>query len=218
MLHHHFYSASVSMFCLPQPVIKWFRNGQQLMGGEPGVSILEDGTLLILASLSPLDNGEYTCMATNDAGSTQKKYQLRILYLSLPLVPPSIKGGNLTSEVTALLSNAITLKCEARGVPLPTITWHKDGEVILSSRHTQYVERGQLLRIPRVQASDAGRYTCKVTSLAGAAEKAYELDVYGERVLNISALSLSLSLSLSASLSSPISILRTRFTRSSPAI
>ncbi|XP_035384811.1 hemicentin-1 isoform X2 [Electrophorus electricus] len=344
---------------LPQPVIKWFRNGQQLMGGEPGVSILEDGTLLILASLSPLDNGEYTCMATNDAGSTQKKYQLRVnvppevrdggllsnvsvvmnqhtnlvcdvtgtpppviawykdgvlvvassnvqilqrgktlrllkaattdsghysckainvaggaekrfhldvlvpptvigsggsrdisvnlsheiileckvkgtpfpaiqwykdrklVFLGDPnievsdqgqvlkiksarlgdqaryqcsvtnsagkqsrdfnlsvYVPPSIKGGNLTSEVTALLSNAITLKCEARGVPLPTITWHKDGEVILSSRHTQYVERGQLLRIPRVQASDAGRYTCKVTSLAGAAEKAYELDVY----------------------------------------
>lgn len=63
---------------LPQPVIKWFRNGQELTGNEPGVSILEDGTLLILASVSPLDNGEYTCTAANDAGSTEKKYQLKV--------------------------------------------------------------------------------------------------------------------------------------------
>lgn len=63
---------------LPQPVIKWFRNGQELTGNEPGVSILEDGTLLILASVSPLDNGEYTCTASNDAGSTEKKYQLKV--------------------------------------------------------------------------------------------------------------------------------------------
>lgn len=62
----------------PEPVIKWFRNGHELAGNEPGVSILEDGTLLILASVSPLDNGEYTCMAINDAGTTEKKYQLKV--------------------------------------------------------------------------------------------------------------------------------------------
>lgn len=59
-------------------MIKWLRNGEELTGAEPGVSILEDGTLLILASVSPLDNGEYVCMAVNDAGSTEKKYQLKV--------------------------------------------------------------------------------------------------------------------------------------------
>lgn len=71
----------VKLFCssgLPKPVIRWLRNGQELTGNEPGVSILEDGTLLILASLSPLDNGEYTCAAVNEAGSTEKKYQLKV--------------------------------------------------------------------------------------------------------------------------------------------
>ncbi|KAI5614770.1 hemicentin-1 isoform X1 [Silurus asotus] len=344
---------------LPQPVIKWFRNGEELTGNEPGVSILEDGTLLILASVSPLDNGEYTCTAANDAGSTEKKYQLKVnvppdvrdsslpsnvsvvmnqptslvcdvtgtpppvitwfkdgvpvvassnvqilqrgktlrllqaaaadagsysckainvagstekdfhldilvppsiigsggsrdlyavlnqeislvckvkgvpfptiqwykdrklLFLGDPnfevldhgqvlkikssrlgdqaryhcsvtnsagkqsrdfnlsvYVPPSIKGGNVTSEVTALLHNPVTLECEARGVPLPAITWYKNGEAILSSRQAQYVDRGHFLKISRVQVSDAGQYTCRVTSVAGTAEKAYELDVY----------------------------------------
>uniref|UniRef100_A0A3B4Z1V9 Hemicentin-1 n=1 Tax=Stegastes partitus TaxID=144197 RepID=A0A3B4Z1V9_9TELE len=344
---------------LPKPVIRWLRNGQELTGNEPGVSILEDGTLLILASVSPLDNGEYVCAAVNDAGSTERKYQLKVnvppnfrdsetpgnvsvvqsqptslvcditgsptpvitwykdgtpvvassgvqildmgktlrllkaeiadgggysckainiagsteknFFLDvlvpptivgsgspqdvsailkqditleckvegIPLptiqwykdrklvflgdpnlevtnrgqvlriksarlgdqaryqcsvmntagkqskdfnlsvhVPPSIKGGNLTTEVTALLDTMVTLECEARGVPLPTITWYRKGEAILSNRQAQYVERGHYLKIPRAQAADAGQYTCKVTSVAGSAEKSYELDVY----------------------------------------
>ncbi|XP_028259472.1 hemicentin-1 [Parambassis ranga] len=344
---------------LPKPVIRWLRNGQELTGNEPGVSILEDGTLLILASVSPLDNGEYVCAAVNDAGSTERKYQLKVnvppdfreserpgnlsVVLSQPInllcdvtgsptpvvtwykdgipvvasnsiqildmgktlrllkaettdagsysckainvagstekdffldvlvppsiegsgspqdvsailkqditleckvqgmpfptiqwykdrklvflgdpnlevtnrgqvlriksarlgdqaryqcsvvntagkqlkdfnlsvyVPPSIKGGNLSTEVTALLDTMVTLECEARGVPLPTITWYRKGEAILSNRQAQYVERGHYLKIPRAQASDVGQYTCKVTSVAGSAEKSYELDVY----------------------------------------
>ncbi len=93
---------------------------------------------------------------------------------------PSIKGGNMTSEVTVLLGNLMTLECEVRGVPLPAITWYKNGVVILSSRRAQYVDRGQFLKISRAQVSDAGQYTCKVTSVAGTAEKVYVLDVYGE--------------------------------------
>lgn len=96
-------------------------------------------------------------------------------------MPPSIKGGNVTSEVTALLHNPVTLECEVRGVPLPAITWYKNGESILSSRQVQYVDRGHFLKLSRVQVSDAGRYICRVTSVAGTAEKVYMLDVYGER-------------------------------------
>uniref|UniRef100_A0A3Q2YR82 Hemicentin 1 n=1 Tax=Hippocampus comes TaxID=109280 RepID=A0A3Q2YR82_HIPCM len=339
---------------LPKPVIRWLRNGQELTGNEPGVSILEDGTMLILASLSPLDEGEYVCAAANDAGSTERKYQLkvnpptlrdsdtsgnfsvvqnqptnlacditgspmpvitwykdgiveasnniqivdkgktlkllkaatadagsytckalniagstqkdffvdvlpptvagsdspqdmsgilkqeirleckvkgvpfptiqwykdRLVFLgdpnlevmdhgqvlriksarlgdqaryqcsvmntagkqskdfNLKVYPPSIRGGNQTTEVTVLLDTLVTLECEARGVPLPIITWFRKGEAILSSRQSQYVEQGRFLKIPRVQASDVGQYTCKVTSVSGTAEKIFELDIY----------------------------------------
>lgn len=88
----------------------------------------------------------------------------------------------MTTEVTALLDTVVTLECEGRGVPLPTITWYRNGEAILSSRQAQYVERGHYLKIPRVQASDAGQYTCKVTSVAGSAERSYKLDVYGKNL------------------------------------
>ena len=93
-------------------------------------------------------------------------------------MPPSIKGGNITTEATALLDTTVTLECEARGVPLPSITWYRNGEAILSNRQVQYVERGHYLKFPRAQASDAGLFTCKVTSVAGNAEKSFVLDVY----------------------------------------
>lgn len=72
----------------------------------------------------------------------------------------------------------VTLECEGRGVPPPTVTWYRNGQDILSSRQTQYVERGHFLKILHVQASDAGRYTCKAASVAGSTEKTYDLDVY----------------------------------------
>lgn len=108
----------------------------------------------------------------------QVQFRFSQSFLCHFLVPPTIKGGNITSEVTALLDTVVTLECEARGVPLPTITWYRNGEAILSNRQAQYVERGHFLKIPRAQASDAGQYSCKVTSVAGSAEKSYELDVY----------------------------------------
>lgn len=110
--------------------------------------------------------GNYTIMIAN--------------FFSVVTVPPAIIGGNLTTDVTALLDTMVTLGCEVRGVPHPTITWYHRGEAIMSSRQAQYLERGIRLKIPRVQASDAGQYTCKVNNVAGSAEKSFELDVYSK--------------------------------------
>lgn len=93
-------------------------------------------------------------------------------------MPPSIKGGNTSTDVTALLDTVVTLECEGRGVPPPAVTWYRNGQAVLSNLQTQYVERGHFLKILQVQASDAGTYTCKVSSAAGSSEKTFELDVY----------------------------------------
>ena len=63
---------------IPKPAVKWLRNGRELTGSEPGISVLEDGTLLVIASVTPSDNGEYICVATNEAGRTERKYNLKV--------------------------------------------------------------------------------------------------------------------------------------------
>ncbi|XP_071607418.1 hemicentin-1 isoform X3 [Heliangelus exortis] len=156
----------------PFPDIHWFKDGKPLFLGDPNVELLDRGQVLHIKSARRVDKGRYQCSATNPAGKQVKEIKLNIH------VPPSIKGGNITTEVSTLLNNLINLECETKGIPAPTITWLKDGRPIISSPQALYVDRGQFLKIPQAQVSDSAKYTCRVSSAAGAAEKNYYVDVY----------------------------------------
>ncbi|XP_009958752.1 PREDICTED: hemicentin-1-like, partial [Leptosomus discolor] len=156
----------------PFPDVHWFKDGKPLFLGDPNVKLLDKDQVLHIKNARRIDKGRYQCSATNTAGKQVKEVKLIIH------VPPSIKGGNITTEVSALLNNLINLECETKGIPVPTITWYKDGRPIISSPQALYVDRGQFLQIPRAQVSDSAKYTCRVTNAAGAAEKIYDVDVY----------------------------------------
>ncbi|CAB1323870.1 unnamed protein product, partial [Coregonus sp. 'balchen'] len=156
----------------PFPTIQWYKDRKLVFLGDPNIEVSNKGQTLKIKSARLGDQARYQCSVTNAAGKQTKDFNLSVY------VPPTIKGGNVTSEVTALLDTVVMLECEARGVPLPTITWYRNGEAILSSHQAQYVDRGHFLRIPRAQASDTGQFSCRVTSVAGTAEKNFELDVY----------------------------------------
>ncbi|KAI1891477.1 hypothetical protein AGOR_G00144220 [Albula goreensis] len=155
----------------PKPVIRWLRNGQELTGNEPGLSILEDGTLLILASVSPLDNGEYVCVAVNDAGTTERKYQLKVN------VPPDVQDGHTPANVSVVVNQPTSLVCEVTGSPTPVITWYKDGVPVVPSSSVQILQGGKTLKLLRTATADAGHYSCKAINIAGSTEKDFNLDV-----------------------------------------
>ncbi|XP_030626728.1 hemicentin-1 [Chanos chanos] len=157
---------------VPFPTIQWYKDRKLVFLGDPNIEVSNRGQVLKIKSARLGDQARYQCSVTNAAGKQSRDFNLSVY------VPPSIKGGNVTSEVTALLENTVTLECEARGVPFPTVTWFKNGEPVLSSRQAQYVDRGQFLKIPKAQVSDVGNYTCRVSSVAGTADKSYKLDVY----------------------------------------
>uniref|UniRef100_A0A4W3JWV4 Hemicentin 1 n=1 Tax=Callorhinchus milii TaxID=7868 RepID=A0A4W3JWV4_CALMI len=157
---------------VPLPNIQWYKDNRPLFSGNPNVEVTDSGQALQIKSARLADQGHYQCSAVNAAGKQFKEFKLNVY------VPPSIKGGNLTTDLTVLLNSAVALECEARGVPLPAVTWYKDARPLISSSHATYIERGKFLQISRAQVSDAGKYTCRVTSVAGTAEKPYNLDVY----------------------------------------
>ncbi|NXK97014.1 HMCN1 protein, partial [Formicarius rufipectus] len=169
-------SQEISLECrakgFPAPDIHWFKDGKPLFLGDPNVELLDRDQVLRIKNVRRVDKGRYQCSATNTAGKQLKEVKLIVH------VPPSIKGGNVTTEVSVLLNNLISLECETKGIPVPTITWYKDGHPLISSPQAQYVDRGQFLQIPRAQESDSAKYTCRVRSAAGAAEKGYHVDVY----------------------------------------
>ncbi|KAI4563342.1 hypothetical protein MJT46_010951, partial [Ovis ammon polii x Ovis aries] len=156
----------------PFPVIHWFKDGKPLFLEDPNIEILDRGQVLHLKNARRSDKGRYQCTVSNAAGKQAKDIKLTIY------IPPSIKGGNVTTEVSALINSVIKLECETRGLPMPAITWYKDGQPVISSSQALYVEKGQFLHIPRAQVTDSAAYKCLVTNVAGSAEKSFHVDVY----------------------------------------
>ncbi|KAB1258940.1 Hemicentin-1 [Camelus dromedarius] len=155
----------------PKPTIKWLRNGRELTGREPGISILEDGTLLVIASVTPYDDGEYICVAVNEAGTTERKYNLKVH------VPPVINDKDQVTNVSVLVNQLTSLFCEVEGTPSPIITWYKDDVQVTESSTVQIVNNGKILKLFKATLEDAGRYSCKAINIAGMSQKYFNIDV-----------------------------------------
>ncbi|XP_011246353.1 hemicentin-1 isoform X3 [Mus musculus] len=155
----------------PKPTIKWLHNGREVTGQEPGVSILEDGALLVIASVTPHNNGEYICVAVNEAGTTERKYNLKVH------VPPVIRDKEHVTNVSVLTSQLASLYCEVEGTPSPVITWYKDDIQVTESSTVQIVNNGKILKLFKVSAEDAGRYSCKAINIAGTSQKDFSVNV-----------------------------------------
>ncbi|KAM3915384.1 hemicentin-1 [Leptodactylus fuscus] len=156
----------------PFPVIQWFKENRLLVAGDPNIIIWEHGQVLYIKNAHLSDSGNYKCVVSNPAGSQTKESKLTVF------VPPSIKDGNSTTKLSFIVNSEITLECDARGIPHPTITWYKDEETILSSSHTIFIENGKYLQISEAKTTDSGKFTCRATNIAGNSEKTYVLDIY----------------------------------------
>ncbi|XP_019355735.1 hemicentin-1 isoform X2 [Alligator mississippiensis] len=155
----------------PKPAIKWLRNGKELTGNEPGISIAEDGTVLIIAFVTPYDNGEYVCVAVNEAGRTERKYNLKVH------VPPEIQDQEKVTNTSVIVNHPVSLFCEVSGTPFPTISWYKDDVQVMESSTLQILRNGKILKLLKAATDDAGQYSCKATNVAGSSEKLFNVDV-----------------------------------------
>lgn len=67
-------------------------------------------------SVTEEDAGEYTCVATNDAGEVDAVANLEVI--SLPTISISPPG-----PVEVIAGQFVRLECRASGKPLPSVEW-----------------------------------------------------------------------------------------------
>ncbi|XP_036005615.1 neural cell adhesion molecule 1b isoform X4 [Fundulus heteroclitus] len=177
----------------PEPMVTWIRNGVELRDEEK-YSFNEDGSEMTIMDVTKLDEGEYTCIAKNKAGESEKELSLRVF------VKPKITY--IVNRTATEMEEQVTVTCEASGDPTPTISWsygeqvfaegdqahlnriyqaswtrpeqHKspDGNVVVRSD-----ARVSSLTLKYVKYTDAGQYFCKARSAIGEDEQTAFLEV-----------------------------------------
>ncbi|KAG5331914.1 DSCL protein, partial [Acromyrmex charruanus] len=107
--------------------ITWLKDGRSLKPREATThQIGEFDLALRIQSASTAHNGNYTCVASNDAAKTSRTASL------LVHVPPTIAPFSFKKDLSEGLRAQVTCMVE-KGDPPFTIIWSKDGEQISAS-------------------------------------------------------------------------------------
>lgn len=85
-----------------------------------------------------------------------------------------IKEQSRAAIVRTLGSN-VKLKCFATGHPVPDVLWYKDGEQLDELRDNKWI-----LHLRHLQASNAGKYTCRVVNMFGSLNATFSLEITGK--------------------------------------
>ena len=83
--------------------------------------------------------------------------------------PPTISSLS-TANITVAINNDHMIQCTFEGLPIPTVVWSHDGNVLTDGSNNITIATGDIsstLIITTVTADDSGSYTCMVSNLLG---------------------------------------------------
>ncbi|XP_037518237.1 Down syndrome cell adhesion molecule-like protein Dscam2 [Rhipicephalus sanguineus] len=165
----------------PPPLIRWFKDAQELLDDGVRVRLLDERHLMQLATVSTQDGGIYQCLAYNALAQAQASAQL-ILGDTAPVLLESPKDFKVKP------GDSLLLKCEATGSPAPKITWSVDGiparhmkssRVNISEASHGDNHLASYVNISRVRTNEAGVWRCVAVNSAGVAEATARVAVRG---------------------------------------
>ncbi|TKR95914.1 hypothetical protein L596_010016 [Steinernema carpocapsae] len=199
---------------MPQPQVKWFKDGEELKPGDGIViEVLDDGTnRLKIQNAKVDDQGNYRVEATNNAGSMSSKAPLSVTgtitpYEILPNLPipaaEKLKLKKGLEDQKVVVGARIRLSIEVEGKP-KTVKWFKGTEEVVISSLTKIekvTDEEYKLEIEKSQLSDGGAYrvvlstdtesiesSCQVTVTSGDVKPSFAKGLEDETVPKGSAL------------------------------
>jgi len=138
------------------PNITWLRNGETL-SGVTTESFLMGGSVVLEAVLRSWNGSRITCQISPTASAFTELIVLsRNAAILTPPTNQSVREGQ-----------SFTLACVTRGLPAPTVTWFKDGDIF----HYNFLEgvdfsQGFLV-FSRASDELAGVYECRAENSLG---------------------------------------------------
>ncbi|KAK0141476.1 Hemicentin-1 [Merluccius polli] len=139
------------------------------------VTVRRDGSLHI-ERVRLQDAGEYTCLAENVVGASNRTTLLHVY-----VIPTMQHGPQVFGTVEGA---AIALPCRASGVPTPEITWAKvrtrnpAGQQLDLGGPVFSLDPDGSLRIASPSGRETGEFVCTATNVAGFSIRKVQLTVY----------------------------------------
>lgn len=169
----------------PQPVIEWFKDGQQLedIGRVIIIDDVDDKEpelfSLVVEDCKLDDAGEYTCIAMNEAGKSTSTCILSVLPLA---GSPTITESEET-PVEIMEGQDLTLKVEISGAPTPDVEWYKDDKCITKKETYTIDDSGNehFLTISEATPDDEGVYKCVSKSKDEIITRSFKVYVEGKQ-------------------------------------
>ncbi|XP_067138815.1 cell adhesion molecule Dscam1-like isoform X2 [Centruroides vittatus] len=147
--------------------IRWFKDGQPIPDHK-GIRVNEVAdysSTLLFESLGLDHRGNYTCIASNEAGTVSHTASMVIHVPPRWVIEPS--------DASVVKGKSVVIDCQAEGFPQPRVRWTKadgdsprDFKSIVSSPHLQVFENGSLA-IHDVKEIDSGYYLCQASNGIG---------------------------------------------------
>ncbi|XP_058977900.1 neuroglian isoform X2 [Musca domestica] len=164
----------VELFCIyggtPLPETVWRKNGEPIAWGDR-ISQGNYGKSLIIRYATFEDAGTYTCDVFNGVGKGQS-YSIKLEIQAVPYFTVEPEIQNAAEDET------VEFRCEASGVPEPTIQWIHNGKPIGQAppNPRRTVETNRIV-IHDLVKSDTGNYGCNATNSLGYVYKDVYLNV-----------------------------------------
>ncbi|XP_072939083.1 cell adhesion molecule Dscam1 isoform X15 [Epargyreus clarus] len=151
-----------------QPLkIEWYFNGDKVKSGDIGISLLnmKRASQLSIESVSHQNQGNYTCVVRNQAGSMNHTAQLFVNVPPRWILEPTDKAFAQGSDAK--------VECKADGFPKPQVTWKRaegdtpgDYKDLKPNNPNVKVEDGTLT-IANIQKTNEGYYLCEAVNGIG---------------------------------------------------
>ncbi|PFX26969.1 basement membrane-specific heparan sulfate proteoglycan core protein-like isoform X2 [Stylophora pistillata] len=163
--------STVTLECVaagdPPPSVEWISPESS----QSNIQIIETRVGVLKLTIEDVrleDQGNYTCQATNIVGIKRESVQLLVTVAN---EAPEVVVEAISEIV--IEGDKVVLRCNASGVPTPSITWERVGSDLPSDA----LDRNGNLTIPSVGARDAGTYACKAANSEGVDVANVQLEV-----------------------------------------
>ncbi|CAI6343292.1 unnamed protein product [Macrosiphum euphorbiae] len=192
---------------VPEPRVRWFKDGEPLLASDRHAVGLTDGgkCTLTIADAVDCDAGRYSCEAINDQGRVctltvvQVITNRKIVEAERRLQGCLMKNNDFKESAPVFtkhlidrrvdINSTVRLSCQVNGLPMPLVLWYKDGRPVDFASATEGDRKPPVrddsddfytLELTRVKYDDSGTYAAVASNAIGKASTRCVLEVFNK--------------------------------------